>query len=133
MPGTSPAAGAAFSFTQPGTFVGLLLSLVVQLVTDATVANRTVRLEFDDGNGLIFARSAASPVQTATQTGRYAFTADRTANDSDTNLFFQAPAPQLYVLGGQKVQVNVTNIGAADQLSGIVMLWERFRTGDDSD
>jgi FtsP/CotA-like multicopper oxidase with cupredoxin domain len=130
-PQTAPAAGANFSLTLPGGFIGRLLSAVFTFTSDATAANRSLRLEYDDGNGAVFAGAGAGAVIPASQTTRWRFTPNRGAADWDSNNFFYVPLPSLILMPGQKVQVNVTNIQATDALTAIVFTWQRFNKEHD--
>jgi hypothetical protein len=127
--GSQPAAAAGFAFQPPGQFVSLLTSITFQLVTDATVANRSVRLEWDDGNGLIFAGEGSGAVVQASTTARFRYNLDRGAADWDLNNLLYIPLPLVYLQPGQLLRINLTSPQAGDQLSAIVMLWERFSSG----
>lgn len=127
--GAQPAAAAAFAFAPPGQYVSLLTSLTFTFVADANVANRSVRLEWDDGNGLIFAGEGTGGVVQASTTSRFRANLDRAAADWDLNNFQYVPLPLVYLQPGQLFRISLTNPQAADQLSAIVMLWERFSSG----
>ena len=129
VPGATPAAAAGFTFAPPGQYVSLLTSLTFTFVTDATVANRSVRLEWDDGNGLIYAGEGTGAVVQASTTARFRANLDRGAADWDSNNFLYFGLPLIYVQPGQLFRISLTNPGAADQLSAIVMDWERFSSG----
>lgn len=72
--GTDPIAGVEISETVPTGARWRFVSLRTQLVTDATVANRTLALLFDDGTN-IYAHAATNFNQTASQAINYAFCA----------------------------------------------------------
>lgn len=129
VPGTTPAAAAGFAFPPPGQYVSLLTSLTFSFVADANVANRSVRLEWDDGNGLIFAGEGTGAVVQAGTTARFRANLDRAAADWDSNNFLYLPLPLVYLQPGQLLRISLTNAQAGDQLSAIVMLWERFSSG----
>jgi hypothetical protein len=127
--GSQPAAQAGFAFNPPGQYVSLLTSLTFTYVTDGTVANRSVRLEWDDGNGLIYAAEGSGAVVQASTTARFRANLDRGAADWDANNFLYLGLPLIYVQPGQVFRINLTNAAAGDQLSAIVMDWERFSSG----
>jgi hypothetical protein len=124
--GASPAAGAGFSYQDSQGYATLLLSLTFRFVTDANAANRTVRVEYDDGNGSKFYRTVDGTVQTANTTAFWGFAVGQPSTDFDTNNFLSAPLAPLFIYPGQKAQVNVTNVQVGDQLSQIVLLCEKF-------
>lgn len=70
--GTDPAAGIEIIETVPTNARWRLVGMRAVLVTDATVANRTVSLVFDDGVNA-FTATIASIAQTASQTNPYFF------------------------------------------------------------
>jgi hypothetical protein len=127
--GSQPAAAAGFAFAPPGQYVSLLVSLTFTFVTDANVANRSVRLEWDDGNGLIFAGEGTGGVVLASTTARFRANIDRGSADWDLNSFAYLGLPLIFLQPGQLFRISLTNAQAADQLSAIVMNWERFSSG----
>jgi hypothetical protein len=124
--GPDPAAGAAFSFDYPQNRVVVPLSLTFKFVTDANVANRTVRIEYDDGRGTPFYREVMGAVQAAATTAFYSAAVNRGAADLDTNDFAALPLLAVPLVIGQALQINVTNIQAGDQISQVVMLFARL-------
>lgn len=70
--GTDPAANVEISETVPTGARWRFISMRTQLVADATVANRTVALVFDDGAN-VYAHAASNFNQTASQAVQYAF------------------------------------------------------------
>lgn len=123
--GTTPAAGASFSLTTPGRPGWLLLAVTFRLVTDANVADRAVTVDYDDGNGSLFGSNGFGAVVTANTTELFAFQAN--VGQAAWNTQGQAFVPLLPVefQGGQKLQINVLNKQATDQLDRIVMAFLR--------
>lgn len=123
--GTTPAAGANFSLTSPGRPGWLLVAVTFRLVTDATVADRAVTVDYDDGNGSLFASNGFGAVVQATTTELFAFQAN--VGQAAWNTEGQAFVPLLPAefQGGQKLQVNVLNIQATDQLDRLVLAFLR--------
>ena len=68
--GANPAAGAEMVDTVPIGERWLLLSLMIELITAATAANRRVRFRFTDGTNEFY-RGVAGSAQTASRTIRY--------------------------------------------------------------
>jgi hypothetical protein len=124
--GDQPAAGASFSLTIAGVFAARLLALTYRLVTDANPANRAVTLDYDDGNGSLFAREGAGLVVTASTTQDFAGQHRRGVAEWAANTIVFHPVPAVILHQGQKLQLNVANIQAGDQLSRIVLRLERF-------
>ncbi len=127
--GTQPAAGANFAATNDSRFESRLLSVTFQLVTDANVANRFVSVDYEDGNGKLFCRCGIQGAVTAGTTARFAFSSQRTISEANVNNDVFAALQPAIVKGGQSVQINVANKQAGDQLSNIVLLFERYLSG----
>jgi hypothetical protein len=127
--GTTPAVASGFSLTLSGEYVTLPLAVLFTFVTDANVANRSVRLEYDDGNGTVFWSDGSGAVVQAGTTSRWRFSSERTGADWDQNNFVFAPLPNLPLYGGQKLQINLTNVQAGDQLSAIILTLRRGLSG----
>jgi hypothetical protein len=132
VPQTAPAAGASFAYTCEPTWIQRLLCVTCTFVTDANVADRTLRLEYVTTGGLTFYREIQGGVQQATTTARLSWQSHRGAADFDTNGFVVLPLLSCWLTGSQQVQLNVTNIQATDALSAIVFTWERY-TSDEFD
>ena len=123
--GDKPAAGSSFSVTTPGRPGWLLLAVTFRLVTDANVADRAVTVDYDDGNGSLFGSNGFGAVVQASTTEVFAFAAN--VGQAAWNTQGQAFVPLLPVefQGGQKLQVNVKNVQATDQLDRIVITFLR--------
>lgn len=123
--GDKPAAGASFSLTSPGRLGWLLAAITGRLVTSAAVANRTLTLRYDDGNGSWFYRSALNLVLPAGTTELFTFAANvgNAYNDGAGNAF--APLLPVEFQGGQKVALAVGAIDVADQLDQLVLTFVR--------
>jgi hypothetical protein len=123
--GDAPAAGANFSLTTPGRAGWLLIAVLFRLVTDANVADRAVTVDYDDGNGSLFGSNGFGAVVAASTTELFAFQAN--VGQAAWNTAGQAFVPLLPVefQGGQKLQINVLNVQATDQLDHIVMAFLR--------
>lgn len=125
VPQTAPAAGANFSATSPGRLGWRLVGLLFRLVTDANVASRSVTVDYDDGNGTVFVSNGMQGVVTASTTARFAFDCERTVSEANANNQVFAPLRAIEFMPGQKLQINVLNKQAGDQLDQIVSVFER--------
>jgi hypothetical protein len=123
--GETPAAGADFTLTSPGRPGYLLIAVTFRLVTDANAANRAVTVDYADENAPLMASNGVGFVVTANTTELFAFQAN--IGQAAWNTAGQAFAPLLPAefQGGQKLQINVLNIQAGDQLDRIVMTFKR--------
>jgi hypothetical protein len=121
----SPAVATGMSRTVSGEYVEQPIALLFTFTTDANVANRSVRVEYDDGNGTIFWSDGSGAVVQAGTTSRWRFSSERAAADWDQNNFVFAPLPNVPLFGGQKLQINLTSAQAGDQLSAIVLTVRR--------
>lgn len=123
---TSPAAGANFTYTCEPPWIQRLVAVTCTYVADANVADRTVLLEYLDGNGNIFYREGQGAVVQATTTEVFSFQRNRGEADFDTNGFAFLPLLDCWLTGGQSVRLVVSGIQATDQLSAIRFTWERY-------
>lgn len=128
VPGVNPAAGANLVLTLDSRWVWRLISCVFTLTTDATVANRYVTVEYQQDAQVPYCINAAAVVFTANGTQRYAGAINQTVAEWNTGtdvLFRLAP---LYLFGGNTVTIRNLNAGAADTLTLIRFVFERFPT-----
>lgn len=121
----SPAAGASFSLTSPGRDGWRLIAVHFQLVTDATVGNRAVTVDYDDGNGRLFGSNGTDVVVAATLTRVFRFQQNIGQPYSNTSGQVFAPLLPVELQRGQKLQVNVLNVQAGDQLSALLATFQR--------
>jgi len=123
--GTDPAANTEVSETVPTGARWRFLSAVLTLVTDATVANRSVRIFFDDGAN-VYCRGCAAGVQPASATQVYNIgdTGFNAVADAVTD---PVPVPSgLRLLAGHRIRSSTANIQAGDNYSAIQMLVEEW-------
>lgn len=117
----TPAAGASFSLTSPGKQGWQLVSVAFRLVTDATVQTRFATVDYEDANGLLFASNGGQGGVAAGTTAFYSFNANRASSEGSAGNQIFAPLFPVQFMPSQKLQINVLNIGVADQLSRIVL------------
>lgn len=125
--GANPGAGANFTQAVNDGYWWRLLSVAVRLNTDANVANRTLRVEYRDDAGVVWAVSGNAVT----------YPASTTNEDFFFSAFQPFPAWEVAtsVLGflnpfllqpGQDFRIAVTNIQAGDTLTRIRYQVERF-------
>lgn len=111
--GDDPAAGAEVSVTVPDGEVWELFSVRVQLVCDATVANRRSALSLTDGTTEFF-RAHSIANQTASETTTYQF-ADMYQHTSQLLGKLAIRIPQSFtLLGGWTVETQTDSLQAGD-------------------
>lgn len=128
--GTSPAAGSDFSYSVDGSFFERLLSVHVRLVTSATVASREVVVSYEDAGGNRFALSGINTTVTASQTADYDFSVFTPEAVATVDASALVPLVGMLLLPTQVVKIHVVSVQAADQLSRIRFVRERFYTHD---
>jgi hypothetical protein len=121
--GTDPAAGQEWLVTVPNGKVWRVLAVLVELLTDATVANRAPRLQIDDGNTANrFAVIPSSGLQTASLLNRYEWFSGVgsgwTGSDSASRF---APLPDILLPPGYRLLSTTTNLQAGDNWSAPVL------------
>lgn len=125
--GTSPAAGANFTYTIPTGWLARLVGLQLQLVTDANAANRYVELSASDGaTGIPL--GFGSSAHAASLTWIYTPFIGAAAQAEGTNGALKSfpLALNVWLKETWIVGISVRNIQVGDQLSGIVLWFERF-------
>lgn len=127
--GTDPAANTEVSETVPANARWQLLSVRVQLVTDATAANREVALQFDDGTTPYFNSSAAAN-QAASLTRQYtaASAITRGADATGTGIQIALPASELWLPAGHRIRTSTTNRQATDNYGAPTLLVREVTT-----
>lgn len=124
-----PGANTEISISSTGASFWLVRSLVATLTTDATVADRTVRIEQSDGTSTYFVASAGE-VQAASLTRRYG--AHPGADGSLTAGGVRGiplDAYGLVVPPGHVVRTDTENLQAGDEYSDIALHVLEFETG----
>ena len=129
LKGTSPAAGAGYSLTVSGAYAERFMACRFQLVTSATSANRIVTVDYVNPGAGIFASAGPTAIQTASLTNMYCGTQGFGASDWNTGTAAFFNLPNIILLPGFQLQINVAAIDTTDQLSAITFLRERFQTG----
>ena len=128
--GTQPAAGAGFTFANDSRFASRLIAITFRFVTSAVVANRSVHVDTDDGGANVVTRDGTGAVQQASTTAFYCFNVERGSADWDQNNNVYAPLVGRWMNGPQNVLITVGSIDVGDQLSQIVMFWERLHSDE---
>lgn len=128
--GTQPAAGANFSFSMDSFWIQVLKTIRFQLVTDANAANRVVTVDYVDGNNSVIVSNGPGLTMSASDTRTFqgktnmGFSDWTTTSSDSTPIYF--PIEPLMLVGSWKVQINVANKQAGDQLSAIRMMFDQF-------
>lgn len=123
---SQPAAGSGLDLDNPFPEGSRLLAVTFKFVTLANVADRTVSVDYEDGRGLVYARNGFGSVQQANTTGLFSFTANRGTADWNTGGQVYAPLLPVILERGHALQVNIANVQVDDQLSNIVLAYERL-------
>lgn len=114
----NPAAGTADVLAYTATSPVTLTSLIFQYVTDATVANRIVRIQYRDAAGNTIVQVSgltADPASTTSQVS--AFIGSSNNGGASGNVI--TSLPNIVLQPGWTVHLIVINGGAGDQFSGI--------------
>lgn len=122
QPIANPAAGAGFSYIVPVGYRTRLISIFMQFVADANVADRFLVFTFETPTGIICRLTHAVAVTTG-QTATFQFhNGTLAAVISPTNLNHINPFPaEITLEEGDSINVNVTGIQVGDQFSLINM------------
>lgn len=115
----TPAAGAGFSFTDPGTMESIVSACSFRLVTDANVADRIVVFSFTDGSGTAIFPVAAPFTQAASKTTDYTFAVGIQQFGANDAANIGVGIPPLKLRSGLGVKVTIVAVQATDQVSAI--------------
>ena len=124
---TNPAAGADFVFTVNADQRIHVVSIDFQLITDATAANRNVRVKFSDGTN-DFSFCGHTTNITASLTRQLHFSTAYSASEQESasgDYHIQLP-PDLYLNPGDTLESDVFNIQATDAITAIVIRLHRW-------
>ena len=123
-----PAAGAEATITIPSYVSWIVRQVTVTLVTDATVADRAVALEYYDVSAnLTYCVSAA--VQIASKTVVYHWFVGAAVKEDATSGYQNAPLVDgLILLPGYRLRTKTKNIQAADNFGIMRVYYEQYPT-----
>jgi hypothetical protein len=127
---TAPAAGADWTYQVTGHDYLRLVSLTCKLVTSATVASREVVVSYETTSGNRFGLYGINTTVTASQTAYYHFSAFQPEAVATVDSTALVPLGPILLSPTQVIKLHVVNVQAADQLSEIRTVWERFYTTD---
>jgi hypothetical protein len=125
----NPSAGANFSTTVPAGVVWRLVSLTVQMVTSAVVANRGMRLAVQDAGGNVLIRTAPNFLVPASSTVIYTAGAGMPAGNlhpTGTQIVAMPLPQEVYMLPNYLIASSVNAQDVGDQLSAIVLAVEAW-------
>ena len=124
--GANPAAGAGFAKTVDDGLWWRLLAVFVRIVTDATAANRTLRIEYRDAEDNIYDVSGNPVTYPASSTEDFSFNVWQGQGEWEvaaTNLVSLHP---MLLQPAHDFAITVTNVQVGDQLSRIRYVVEKF-------
>ena len=118
-----PAAGANLTVTIPPAILTVVLSVRVELTTDANVANRFLAVEYLARGGLAVMRNAATVLVTASTTSQvFQFDNQHTLSEWNTGTMVFAPLQPVPLAAGWGLKLTVDSIQVADQLANTRIL-----------
>lgn len=126
-----PAAGGGFTYKISIAELVIVRSVAFTLVNAAAVAARLVSLDFLDGTGVVLAR-ASSGFTTATGiTTVFTFAAGINVYGANDAAAIGAPIPELVLVAGQSIRVNIGAVNAADQISNARVVVDQYGVVDE--
>lgn len=123
----APAAGAHFVFTVSGEFWIVLLALFVRLSTDATAANRTLRLEYrDDADNVydVMGNPVTYPASTVSED--FAFSIFQPRGEWEVASANLVPLHPLPLSPTHDFRIFLNNIQAGDTLTLVRFVVQEF-------
>lgn len=127
LQGQPVAAGAPFVLVMDSTYAWRPLACIFTLQTSGAAANRYVTVEYQRVAGPTWCVNAAAVLSTAGEVDRYVGSATRGAAEWNTGTDVLFPLEPLWLAGGDQLAVEVANMDAADQLSGLVFVFDRVQ------
>lgn len=129
-----PAAGAGVAYSIKGEYITRPVAITFRLVTDANVANRVAHVDFEDGNGGVYAFCSGGADQAAGLTWRYGFYPNAAPTTSSVSPIKRTvPMPDVFLSPGHLLRIVVDNIQVGDQLSQIFLVLDQRYTGKPRD
>lgn len=121
-----PAAATVARYVVDGRGLRRLNTLVFTLTTDGTAGNRYVTVEYEDSSGRPYCVNAAAVVVLKSTTQRFAGSISRGEAEwaAGTDVLF--PLDSVFLYPSDVLTIEVANVQAGDQLSGIRGTLERF-------
>lgn len=122
--GADPAAGVEISDAVPAGKQWRLISVLLQLVTNATVANRRPHVIVDDGAN-VFHRRASNATQAASLTQNYLF-AGEGPEAAVRGTYVADPLPVQEIPAGARIKTVTENLQAGDNYGAPLYYVEEF-------
>lgn len=126
--GAAPAAGTDFSASISGRYYTRLVAVTVRLTTSATVANREVTLQYATFEGSVYCTAGAPTTVPASSTYDYTFSAFQPEAVWPVDTGILVPLAPIILRPTDKFVLHLVNAQAADTLTAIRYVWERFFT-----
>lgn len=127
--GVNPAAGESFRYRVPGEIISYPLSVMAQLATSAVVAERTLTLEYQDGQDVRYLVAGANVELEASQTQAFCWQPLAGAATWPVDDAAIAPLPQQFIYPTHSLVLKIGNVQAGDALSLIRLSVYQFETG----
>ena len=127
--GSDPAAGAEMSETVPTGARWRLLGLAIELVTDATAANRDLILQVNNGVGLFWASDPNQSQAASVTRTHVAAQGSRRLNPTAGTAMWHYPH-DMDLLGGFVLTTSTTSIQAGDNYGAPELLVREWLSGD---
>lgn len=125
--GKQPVAGGGFAFALERYDKWRLVAVTFTIATDATAGNRYVTVEYTGSTQTNrLADAAAVTVAPSTAAQRFCGSLHRGNSEWNTGTDVLFPLSGLWLDPGSSVAIDITNVGAADQLSAIVLTFDRL-------
>ena len=122
----SPPAGSGFTYTVDGRYFERLLAAQFTLNTSATVLNRFLHLELNDQDGTRVSEVQASGAVAASAMITTFLTVGAGVLATGSTGHTYGALPDLLIPPGWSWQVPTVGLDPADQVSGVVLLVQRF-------
>lgn len=128
--GVAPGAGANFTSALDAQYAYRLVGVLFTLTTSVAVANRYVTIEYLDGDAVSDLADGPTVLQTAGSAQRYVGSIAQTASEWNTGTDVRFGLTPIYLRDGAQFKINVANIQAADTLTLIRFVVDRFLTDE---
>lgn len=122
----NPAAGQPLTYTVDGRFYERLIAVTLTLTTSVVVANRFLQFYLQDNNGVTVTSAPGGGVVVASSTLNPFLTYDAPSYSNGASGGTFGKIPDVLAPPGWKWVAQVFNMDAADQISGAVLLVQRY-------
>lgn len=130
--GIDPLAGHDYIFNVPGSVSMWPLSVLCTLTTSSHIAERTVTLEYRDGDGVRYLAAGVNATLPASQTQAFCWQPSAGVGSWPVADVAIAPLPQQFIYSPHALAIHIGNADTADQITAVRISGWLYPQGDEA-